>query len=217
MLTDPPPPRATFSGVSGSRNPGVTVTVALEVEPVVRAAVTLTCTLSAVRYGGGVYWPLLEIVPAPEIRVAAAHCPSNVCCATTAQRGCELLDWLARGVVAGIASGAVGVDGESAGRDGECAPAAGSRSAATCQENQDWNGRRGKCEPQQFGPMPLQTAFNSPALITPVWPLRLRRHCLNLTHFFRAFLAKSSCSMLVRRTHSLFGAPIPCPVSAGAY
>jgi hypothetical protein len=68
MVALPLAPRATFSGESGSRNPGVTVTVELEVEPVpaVSVAVTFTCTLLAVMYGGGVYWPLFEIDPGPE-------------------------------------------------------------------------------------------------------------------------------------------------------
>jgi hypothetical protein len=43
--------RAAFSGVSGCRNPGVTVTVAvaLVVELELNVAVTVTCTLFAVR------------------------------------------------------------------------------------------------------------------------------------------------------------------------
>jgi hypothetical protein len=51
MVTVPLAPRARFSGERGSRNPGVTVTVALEGEPVpvVSVAVTFTCTLLAVR------------------------------------------------------------------------------------------------------------------------------------------------------------------------
>jgi hypothetical protein len=40
--------------------------VALDVPvPEVSVAFTVTCTLLAVRYGGGVYWPLLEMDPAP--------------------------------------------------------------------------------------------------------------------------------------------------------
>jgi hypothetical protein len=51
MLTVPPLPRATLTGVSGCRNPGVTVTVAVAFveESVLNAAVTVTWTLSAVR------------------------------------------------------------------------------------------------------------------------------------------------------------------------
>jgi hypothetical protein len=40
---------AAFSGESGSRNPGVTVMVALPVAAVLEVAVTVTCALSAVR------------------------------------------------------------------------------------------------------------------------------------------------------------------------
>jgi hypothetical protein len=66
MVAVPLMPRATFSGESGWRNPGVTVTVALDVPvPEVSMAFTVTCTLLAVRYGGGVYWPVLEMDPAP--------------------------------------------------------------------------------------------------------------------------------------------------------
>ena len=37
-------------------------------EPEVRVAVMVALTLSAVRYDGGVYWPLASMVPAPVLR-----------------------------------------------------------------------------------------------------------------------------------------------------
>src|SRR6185437_12425044 len=62
-----PAPNATFSGVSGCRNPGVRVSVAEALAPPLCAAVIVTCTLSAVRYCGGLYTPALLIVPAPAV------------------------------------------------------------------------------------------------------------------------------------------------------
>jgi hypothetical protein len=45
----------------------VNVALAVSEALVVDVAVTFTCTLSAVKYGGGVYWPVDETVPAPEL------------------------------------------------------------------------------------------------------------------------------------------------------
>src|SRR5208283_677557 len=58
-------PIAAFSGVSGCRNPGVTVSTAVAVVVEFSVAVTTTGTRSLVRYGGGVYCPVDEIVPGP--------------------------------------------------------------------------------------------------------------------------------------------------------
>jgi hypothetical protein len=58
-------PKAAFSGVSGWRNPGVTLRIAVAVVVELSLAVTTTDTLSVVRYGGGVYCPLDEILPGP--------------------------------------------------------------------------------------------------------------------------------------------------------
>jgi len=86
-VTVPLAPRATFCGVSGCRNPGVTVIVAVAVtlELAVDVAVTVTCMLSAVRYEGGVYAPLELMVPAFEyvsppltLQVTLAGAPLDV-------------------------------------------------------------------------------------------------------------------------------------------
>ena len=69
MVAVPPLPSDTFSGVSGCRKPGVMVSVAVALTDglLVNAPVIVTCTLLAVRYEGGVYWPVEEMEPAPEL------------------------------------------------------------------------------------------------------------------------------------------------------
>src|SRR5579863_9002610 len=67
IVTVPFAPRATFSGVNGCRNPGVTVRRALADirESAASRAVTTTCARSAVKYPGGVYSPAALIRPGP--------------------------------------------------------------------------------------------------------------------------------------------------------
>src|ERR1700722_8162800 len=67
MVTESLAARATFSGVSGWRKPGVNVSteVALTARSLLRVAVTTTCARSVVKYPGGEYCPVFVIVPAP--------------------------------------------------------------------------------------------------------------------------------------------------------
>ncbi len=64
-----PAARATFSGVSGSRNPGVIAILAVAETSGFEAsrAITTTSALSAVRNPGGVYWPDESMLPGPAL------------------------------------------------------------------------------------------------------------------------------------------------------